>query len=62
MEEEVVTSLTQLQNLGKDLHAKLVSHTIEQATLPITNTLKRQKVLTFANRPVHTKLRGTPLS
>ena len=58
MEEEVVTSLTQLQNLGKDLNAEFVSHTIEQATSPITNTLKRQKVLTFANRPVHTK-KGT---
>ena len=60
MEEEFVTSLTQLQDLGKDLHAKFVSHTIEQATLPITNTLKCQKVLTFANRPVHTK-KGTKL-
>jgi len=55
VEEEVVTSLTQLQDLGKDLHAKFVSHTTEQATLPITNTLKHQKVLTFANRLVHTK-------
>jgi len=36
MEEEVVTSLTQLQNLGKDLHAEFLSHTIEQVTLPIT--------------------------
>jgi len=58
MEEEVVTSLTQLQNLGKDLHAEFVSHTIEQVTSPITNTLKRQEVLTFANRPVHIK-KGT---
>jgi len=41
MEEEVVTSLTQLQNLGKELHAEFVSHTIEQVTSPITNTLKR---------------------
>lgn len=55
MENEVVTSLRQLQDLGKDLHGKFMSQTIEQATLPITNTLKRQKVLTFANRPVDTK-------
>ena len=55
MEEEVVTSHTQLQNLGKDLHAEFVSHTIEQVTSPITNTLKRQEVLTFANPFVHTK-------
>jgi hypothetical protein len=32
-----------------------VSETNEQVTLPITNTLNRQKVLTFANRSVHTK-------
>ena len=54
----LVTSLTQLQNLGKDLHAEFVSHTNEQVTSPITNTLKRQEVLTFASRPVHTK-KGT---
>ena len=32
-----------------------MSHVIEKASLPITYTLKRQKVLTFANRPVHIK-------
>jgi len=56
MEKEVVTSLTQLQDLGKDLHAQYVSHTTEQATLPITNTLKRQNVFTFTNRPVNTRM------
>ena len=40
------------------MNAEFVSHTIEQATSPITNTLKHQKVLTFANRPVYTK-KGT---
>ena len=54
MEDEVVDSLAQLHNLGKDQHAKFVTQTLEQATLPITHTLKRQKVLTFANRPVIT--------
>jgi hypothetical protein len=54
MEKEVVTSLRQLQDC-KDLHGKCVSETIEQATLHITNTRKRQKVLTFANRHVHAK-------
>jgi len=29
MEKEVVTSLTQVQDLGKDLHAQYVSHTID---------------------------------
>jgi hypothetical protein len=48
MEKEVVTS-------RRELHWRYVSETIEQAILPITNTLNRQKVLAFANRPVHTK-------
>ena len=52
MEDQVVDSLAQLHNLGKDLHEKFVTQILEQATLPITYTLKRQKVLTFANRPV----------
>ena len=55
MEKEVVTSLTQVQDLGKDLHGQYVSHTIEQATWPITNTLKRQNVFTFTNRPVNAR-------
>ena len=52
----MVTSLTQLQDLGKDLHGQCVSHTIEQATWPITNTLKRQNVFTFTNRPVNARM------
>jgi hypothetical protein len=32
-----------------------VSETLEEATLSITHILKHQKVLTFANRPVHIK-------
>jgi hypothetical protein len=34
---------------------KIVSETLEKVTLSITHILKRQKVLTFANRPVSTK-------
>lgn len=59
MKDEVVASLAQLHNLGKDLHAKFVTQTLEQGTLPITITIKRQNVLTFANRPVTTKKGGT---
>jgi hypothetical protein len=55
MEKEVVTSLRQLQDLRKDLHGKFVSETLEEASLPITHILKRQKVLNFANGPVHIK-------
>jgi hypothetical protein len=59
MKDDVVASLAQLHNLGKDLHAKFVTQTLEQDSLPITNTLKRQNVLTFANRPVTAKKGGT---
>lgn len=34
MEDEVVDSLAQLHNLGKNLHAEFVTQTLEQATLP----------------------------
>ena len=59
MEDDVVASLTQLRKLGKDLHANFVKQTLQQTTLPITNTLKRQKILTIANRPVTTKKGAT---
>ena len=58
MEDEVVASLAQLHTLGKDLHVNFVTQILEQATLPISNTLKRQKALTFANLPVTTKKGG----
>ena len=62
MENEVVMSIRQLQDFGKDLHGKFVSQIIEKASLPIKYTLKRQKVLTFANRPVHNKKRNQTCS
>jgi hypothetical protein len=55
MEEEVVTSVRQVQDLCKDLRGKCASRTKDQVTLPITHTLNRHMILTFANRPVHTK-------
>ena len=55
MKDNVVASLAQLHNLGKELHAKFVTQTLEQDTLPITITIKRHNVLTFANRSVTTK-------
>ena len=51
----VVALITQIDNLVKDLHAKFVTQNLEKITLPITNNLKRQNVLTFANRPVLNK-------
>jgi hypothetical protein len=55
MKKEVITSLGQLQHLYEDLRGKCVSETKEQVTLPITNTLNRQKFLAFANHSVHIK-------
>lgn len=62
MEDEVVSSLTQLHKLGIDLHSKFVTKCFKEASLPITNTLKRQKVFTFANRPVVNKNGGKSCS
>ena len=55
MEQEVVTSLFQVHEVGKDLHARYVCETLDQRIVPITNTLRRNKVFTFANRPVQDK-------
>lgn len=55
MEQEVVASLTHIHEAGKELHAKCVEPTPDLTVLPITSTIKRQKVLTFANRPITTK-------
>ena len=59
MEDDVVASPTQLIKLGKDLHANFVKQTLQQTPLPVTNTLKPKKILTFANRPGITKKGGT---
>ena len=56
MDHDLVTSLRQLQDLGQDLHWKFVSQAIKQATFAYENTLKHQKVLTFINHPVDTKM------
>ena len=61
MEEIVVISLRHLKQIGKDIYGKFMSETIEQDILPISNIIKRQKVLTFANNPVRNKKRRKPV-
>ena len=55
MEQEVIRSLGLVHQLGEDLHAHYVSQTIDQVTVPVSNTIKRNKILTFGNRPDLTK-------
>ena len=55
MEQEVVTSLSRVHEVGKDLHAQYISQTLDKATVPVSNTIRRNKILTFANRPDLTK-------
>ena len=55
MEQDVITSLSRVHEVGKELHAQYVLQTLDQVTVPLTNTLRRNKILTFANRPNLTK-------
>ena len=55
MEQEVIRSLGLVHQLGEDLHAHYGSQTIDQVTVPVSNTIKRNKILTFGNRPDLTK-------
>ena len=55
MEQEVIRSLGLVHQLGEDLHAHYVSQTIDQVTVPVSNMIKRNKILTFGNRPDLTK-------
>ena len=55
MEQEVIRSIGLFHQLGEDLHAHYGSQTIDQVTVPVSNTIKRNKILTFGNRPDLTK-------
>ena len=58
MEEEVVRPLACMHETGKYIHNKYVAQVLEELTLPITNTIKRQNVLTFSNRSVTSRKGG----
>ena len=55
MEPEVTTSLYMVHEFGKDLHTEYVSQTLDNVTVPVSNTIRRNKILTFANRPEKSK-------
>ena len=55
MDQEVVTSLCKVHELGKDLHKQYVAQTLDKATVPVSNTIRRNNILTFANRPDSSK-------
>ena len=51
MEQEVIRFLSRVNQLGEELHAQCVAQTINQVTVPVSNTIRRNKILTFGNRP-----------
>lgn len=57
MEPAVVDSLSQIHETGKICHTTYVQKRLVEATVPVSDTLKRNKLLTFANRP-DTKKKG----
>ena len=51
MEHAVANSLSQIREAGKNLHAAYVVERLDKASVPISDTIKRNNLLTFANRP-----------
>ena len=51
MEESVVASLSEIREVGQTLHAAYVRERLEDSSVPIYDTIKRNNLLTFANRP-----------
>ena len=51
MEESVVASLSEIRQVGQTLHAAYVRERLEDPYVPISDTIKRNNLLTFANRP-----------
>ena len=58
MEHVIVTSLYLIREAGQTLHAAYVKEILEEASVPVSDTIKRNNILTFANRPDTTK-KGT---
>ena len=50
MEQVVVTSLSQIHAVGQALHAVSVAERLENVSVPISDTIKRNNMFTFANR------------
>ena len=51
VEQEVATSLCKIPELDLAKHADYVLQTLEKCTLPVSETIARNKILTFTNRP-----------
>ena len=51
MEESVVASLSEILEVGQTLHAAYVRESLEDSSVPISDIIKRNNMLTFANRP-----------
>ncbi|CAB4025852.1 Hypothetical predicted protein [Paramuricea clavata] len=51
MEKVVVTSLSQIHAVGQALHAAYVTERLEKASVPISDTIKRNNMFIFPNRP-----------
>ena len=50
MEESVVASLSEIREVGQTLHAAYVRERLEDSSVPISDIIKRNNMLTFANR------------
>lgn len=51
MEHEVAVSLSQVQEVGKALHDEYVRTRLDHVTVPLSDTIRRNNVFTFSNRP-----------
>ena len=51
LDESVVASLSEIREVGQTLHAAYVRERLEDSSVPISDIIKRNNMLTFANRP-----------
>ena len=51
MEESVVASLSEIREVGQTLHAAYARERLDDSSVPISDIIKRNNMLTFANRP-----------
>ena len=51
MEESVVASLSEIREVGQTFHAAFVRERLDDSSVTISDIIKRNNMLTFANRP-----------
>ncbi len=54
-EHEVVSSIFRVRELGEYLHAQYVTQTLYKVTMPVSNIIRSNTILTFSKRPDLTK-------